>query len=487
MHSRSSLDQCNLTNLTESLLAGTHYSILKNFRDKDSVYRNVEKCFFEGIEVLVGKDCVASVKDAGLSKLHLFFPQDKIPALGKYVKERIAEEICRLAYDVGHYDLGLPDTFWISKLFIIRIHYPYMHAFDQKSGVAKESKITCQINRGRIVQLKTLLRKLITKLRRDFRTIKRRGLIFTINVYRMSLLERQEKRLEKWLKTKFLPNSPQVVRGIETAAVHGPHLDTWYGLPHDGLTLWWAIDGVTEDSGMLLYPDLCRLELPRSIESRAGQEKMGMVFPKPHKTTMSKGDLLLFRQDRIYHASQLNVSNLTRIVVSTHIAFREIKYSTQTRAIFNNYFSSTDIGKGILKMQSFPFWRNILISKRQSSEHLARRFKITRKKERLTDRLPIAICESKMLAEDQKMLVELEDTMLIVMRRSNELFCFNALCPHKGYNLVYGAHDEDSIFCPGHGVRFKVCDGTSICEGLRLDMHEVTEEEGMIYLRHNRH
>ena len=72
---------------------------------------------------------------------------------------------------------------------------------------------------------------------------------------------------------------------------------------------------------------------------------------------------------------------------------------------------------------------------------------------------------------------------MILMRSSNGVHVAQARCPHLDISLMDGFHDNNSIYCPAHGVAFSLQSGSSSCADLRMQVYEVKETEGMIRLR----
>jgi nitrite reductase/ring-hydroxylating ferredoxin subunit len=60
---------------------------------------------------------------------------------------------------------------------------------------------------------------------------------------------------------------------------------------------------------------------------------------------------------------------------------------------------------------------------------------------------------------------------------------FHRICPHRGIDLADGYHDEERIFCPGHGVAFAWTDGSSRCAAFRLRRVGALDRDGDLYVR----
>jgi nitrite reductase/ring-hydroxylating ferredoxin subunit len=92
------------------------------------------------------------------------------------------------------------------------------------------------------------------------------------------------------------------------------------------------------------------------------------------------------------------------------------------------------------------------------------------------------VCASDTLGSGEKMLVNFSKESVVVIRSSTGLQAVSARCPHAGVNLIDGFHDEQYIYCPGHGVAYCLNDGSSKCDLLKLQVYKVYECDGQIFL-----
>ena len=81
-----------------------------------------------------------------------------------------------------------------------------------------------------------------------------------------------------------------------------------------------------------------------------------------------------------------------------------------------------------------------------------------------------------------KMVVDLENAKLMLWRDEDGIRAFRRICPHLGVDVGDGYHDDEKVFCPGHGVAFAWADGSSRCANFRLRPVEVIEKEGGVYV-----
>jgi len=72
------------------------------------------------------------------------------------------------------------------------------------------------------------------------------------------------------------------------------------------------------------------------------------------------------------------------------------------------------------------------------------------------------------LREDRGFQVEIGDTRILLLRAGDEVFAYQAECPHAGAPLADGAVCNGRLICPWHKAEFAVNDG-SLCEPPALD------------------
>lgn len=468
--------------LTQSILAGGRYAILRSFSGQQGTLALVYQHFFDGLTRVVGVARTARIKEAGLCKLHEFVSVAELPEIKRYVNTRLKQAIHRLAYDVGHDALGLHEEFWISDLVITRIHYPFQLKTRPETADADASA------NGDATQVPGAASTSFVQAKRQLETTwaewRKYARLFSPPVV-LANVRPVSRQVANWVRFRstFGRYPFTSVKGIETAAVHGPHLDIWNGLPFDGITLWWAIDGVTEEGGLLVYPDLFHTTMPRWAETRIGQAAIGLVYPPPHKIGLNSGELLMFSHDHMYHASHTNVSDQTRIAVSTHICATTPVFSRETRFAFENFFSSEDIARGVFKTKRFSFHGNSKpATNGKSTETAVTPPTIVRTRGKLAGGARLRICSSEALPDNHKLLACFDDTSVIVARSAGDLFCVSSICPHRGHNLAHGALDHGRLLCPGHGVAFDLRDGSSLCDALKLSVYHAVEEDGTIWV-----
>lgn len=67
------------------------------------------------------------------------------------------------------------------------------------------------------------------------------------------------------------------------------------------------------------------------------------------------------------------------------------------------------------------------------------------------------------LSDGEKLLVEVDDRLVILFQQGDQYFCLDDVCTHDGGTLSDGEFCNFEISCPRHGARFDVRNGAAIC------------------------
>ena len=91
------------------------------------------------------------------------------------------------------------------------------------------------------------------------------------------------------------------------------------------------------------------------------------------------------------------------------------------------------------------------------------------------------------LADEGKVLLEVEDRLVVLVRVENEYHCIDDVCTHDSGPLADGELDGCHLICPRHGARFDVRDGSAVTMPATqaTDAHEVKVEGEDIYVKIN--
>ncbi|RPE38595.1 phytanoyl-CoA dioxygenase PhyH [Streptomyces sp. Ag109_O5-1] len=110
------------------------------------------------------------------------------------------------------------------------------------------------------------------------------------------------------------PYRATLVREAGFMTPHGPHLDSWFSQGTNTINLWMALGPVVPGNGMLFHPPQYRDGLRRRYEACEPWQFVG----QPRSIALDPGDVLLFHGDHV-HATEVNITDRTRFVVSTRI------------------------------------------------------------------------------------------------------------------------------------------------------------------------
>jgi 3-phenylpropionate/trans-cinnamate dioxygenase ferredoxin subunit len=61
-----------------------------------------------------------------------------------------------------------------------------------------------------------------------------------------------------------------------------------------------------------------------------------------------------------------------------------------------------------------------------------------------------------------RMVVELDDQLVVLLRVSGEVFAVDDICTHDGGPLSEGDLDDHTIACPRHGAKFDIRTGAAL-------------------------
>jgi len=436
------------------------YYVLDNYAQKEMIYPKAVNAFLEGIEELEGRSCRDRVAEDGLGQMHKHFPVDKVCLLEEKFLKKMRTDLYYWSYRVGAENLGLTDAFHVDYLIIIRIHYPYVIARKAKKDVVAPRLPAAEKVRLMSAAMKNwrLLGNMVGKAIKFRASGNGQDVANAFDV-------------EKYHKDLPVP-----------ALSHGPHVDTWYGHSYDGVNLWWSIDGVNEDNTVILYPELFGQKLP--FDPKNMYIAPGFQLTKPHKITPRSGELLVFNPETL-HGTQVNISDSTRVVVSTRLNPETPRFDVNAPFHFEHWFSSQDLErKKFSKLHVFPKKRYVgsprIVASEQTFEETPRPVFVP---EKLSGDQAVPICDSSALIRGKRMAVDLINAKLMFYRNADGLQCFSRICPHLGMDLADGFQERDQTFCPGHGIQFSLQDGSSRCRAFRLRQYRAMEKDGKIYVQ----
>ena len=75
----------------------------------------------------------------------------------------------------------------------------------------------------------------------------------------------------------------------------------------------------------------------------------------------------------------------------------------------------------------------------------------------------VKAAEKNELKSGDKLLVEVDDRLVILFQVGEDYFCLDDVCTHDGGTLSDGEFSGTEIECPRHGARFDVRCGKATC------------------------
>lgn len=89
------------------------------------------------------------------------------------------------------------------------------------------------------------------------------------------------------------------------------------------------------------------------------------------------------------------------------------------------------------------------------------------------------------LKSGEKLLVEIDDRLVILFQVGDNYFCLDDVCTHDGGTLSDGDFHEYEIECPRHGAKFDVRCGKAMCMPATqaTTSHEVSVDGDEIFVK----
>ncbi len=439
-----------------SIIRDGAFYVLQDFALREQMHAKVVAAFLDGVEALESQESRRAVEQGGLRRLHECFPVAKVRRLEDFVLKRLREDLYYWSFAVGRETLRLPDPFYVDYLIVVRINYPYFVAKPQRDGKAP-------------FPLKEKLRLAAASLRSP------------------RMLGRQ---IQAGMKKRGAGHAPQAAfdpAGYHgtlpaPARAHGAHIDTWDGHSYDGINLWWSIDGVNVDNTVILYPDMFGRAVnydPRSMYLAAGARTS-----KPHHVELGRGDLLVFNPEML-HGTQVNISNDTRVVLTTRLNPAQPRFNEDAPFGSQYWFASTDLERrrfGALKVFPTQMFRGepSVQMRAPLAEPPTIRLALPA---RLGADASTRVCSASSFPTGHKLVLDLENAKLLLWRVDGAIRAYRRLCPHLGLDLADGYHDAEKAYCPGHGLTFAWADGSSRCAAFRLRAVTAFERDGFVHVQ----
>lgn len=97
----------------------------------------------------------------------------------------------------------------------------------------------------------------------------------------------------------------------------------------------------------------------------------------------------------------------------------------------------------------------------------------------------VDICAENALAIDEKMIVDVDGTEVVVFNVEGQFYALEDICPHDGGEVGSGEIVAGEIVCPRHGARFCIKTGAVQCPPAYEDLatFPVQIEAGRLQIR----
>lgn len=423
----------------------------------------IREVLFEGIERIGGPAMLEKARSRGLEQMHHYFPIEKVRDLKNFAVERLNKHLLEVTVKVGREFLGLTGEFYVDLNTILRINYPFAQAKN-----APKSTDDPSVGSGKKPGLTPLQKLLnlppIVAARARWMTLR------TGN--KLADMGKAWERNAGYDPAEYHKHLPPA------AWAHGPHIDTWYGHAFDGINLWWAIEGVTTENSMVLYPQSFGQDVQPDPKSM--YLKPGTPLPEPAALDLGSGDMLLFNPE-ILHATHLNIVDSTRIAVTMRINPGVPFFDPRAPFVRTQWLQATDIEGGQCdRLKVFPRELHLRIANKQPPP--TQDIQSIDVEGKLSDAFT-RVCASGQIVQGKLVRVNFGATTVLVMRGAQGLNAVSSRCPHLGLDMADGYHTESRLHCPGHGLVFDFASGESQCGEFKLRAFDVEERDGSVYLR----
>jgi nitrite reductase/ring-hydroxylating ferredoxin subunit len=257
-----------------------------------------------------------------------------------------------------------------------------------------------------------------------------------------------------------------------------PHRDSWFSEPDDCISVWLALSPVVPGNGMSFYPEtdgrVLRYQPSQGLDEREAPGA-GRNF------SLDAGDALLFHTEQL-HASELNRSSRTRVVLSLRISRQ--RSTAHTRQPWR--YLRLQPHKALSRLRLHPAWSKPSQRLCTIGHRLARHQKTEGRDQasRPAKKLPLA-SPALSAGELQQQLqggrpVAISTSRCVVLDSNGQLVMFRRRCPHEGADLSLGHVHQQQIICPWHNLPFSLASGRSPCTTLpALKLQACSLEEAL--------
>lgn len=261
---------------------------------------------------------------------------------------------------------------------------------------------------------------------------------------------------------------------------HGPHHDSWYQCPTNGINVWIALGRVREGNGLTFHPDVYGKRLPCTP---AGRIRSDQWLGRGVGHALAPGDALVFHGEHL-HSSVLNRTDETRHVVSFRLTLDRPRF-LEASPYRHDYLRGTAsdglgarlavFGAGVAARLGARVdrWRR---GDREPAWVLSEAGAAT-----FVDTAPALPPALRARVDGEGAPVVLHDdpdalavgavhavspSTCVARLSDGRVVAFGRRCPHEGADLAGGWVRDDRVVCPWHGLTFDPHDGASPCRSL---------------------
>ena len=280
---------------------------------------------------------------------------------------------------------------------------------------------------------------------------------------------------------------------------HGPHHDSWYQCPVNGVNVWFAVGTVNVGNGLHIYPEAYGKRLPC--------DKNGRILPNQYlgkgiSFHLNPGDALIFHGEHL-HNSEINSTDQTRFVVSLRLTLDKPKFIEASPYADDYIYASGSQNFHYLDellSKSLRFLKNKMgkiVGKRKGGYVIEDKNANSLYFDDTSSLMPppIALIDSKprqvgnreiLLTFDSQDLKKGEvrsvsDKLCVARLSDNRVISFSRYCTHEGADLAGGCLRDDKVICPWHTLPFDLDTGNSPCQSLSgLKLFPCVENNGCV-------
>lgn len=256
---------------------------------------------------------------------------------------------------------------------------------------------------------------------------------------------------------------------------HGPHYDFWQNVALNAINIWMAVDKVTEENGMIVFPQSFGIFHPRGKEHIADHVAPG----EPVRIACEPSDIVFFHSQHL-HGGILNRSAMTRAVITTRFTVARPAHPRMGAQL--RYASAASVRSG----RKFAIWLSERLDSLRPVNLVKRAEKALSRGRPGSEDLRIKLLDSVLphappasplgntaapghgAAAGEKD-IRIVDEKTIEVRVDGTWHRLKRRCPHQGAYLACGHVKSGRIHCPWHDQPFDARTGLPLgeCSGLR--------------------